>query len=150
MTATITRETGESVTTLLENLTDQEKSKIMEMLPEKLHRIIESKAEHGISFCVLYGLLRIYLDKRQSPKSGWGNPIKGTDISIEADIERLYRIQTIVQGIEEPDTVSVELYIRLLDIMIKSLTRLDPYNEFKDEVEAFAKEITCLKTKHTK
>lgn len=150
MTASITRETGKSVNTLLGNLTDQEKSKIKEMLPEESHRIIESKAEHGISFYVPYGLLRIYLDKSQSPTSGWGNPIKGTDISIGADIERLYRIQTIVRGIAKPDTEPVERYTRLLDIMIKSLTRLDPYNEFKDEVEAFAKEITSLKTKHTK
>lgn len=146
MTATTTRETGKSVKTL----TDQEKSKINEILLEEPHRFVESGTEHGISLNVPYGLLRIYLDKRQSPKSGWGNPIKGTDISIGADIERLYRIQTTVQGIAKLDTVSVKRYIRLLDIMIKSLTRLDPYNEFKDEIEAFAKEITCLKTKHTK
>lgn len=55
-------------------------------------------------------------------------------------------IQTIVRGIAKPDTVSVESYIRLLDIMIKALTRLDPDGEFMDNIKAFAKEITCFNT----
>lgn len=138
MTATITRVSGVSVETLLGNLTNQEKRNLIEILPEESHRIIESQTEHGISFYVPYGLLRIYLDKKQSPKSGWGNPVKGTDIGIGDDIERLYRIQIIVQDIAKPDSVSVENYIGLLDIMIKSLKRLDPYGEFKDEINAIA------------
>lgn len=138
MTATITREIGKSAETLLENLTDQDESKLIEILPGESHRIIESKTEHGISFYVSYDLLRIYLDEEQSPKSGWGNPVRGTDIGIGDDVERLYRIQTIVQGIANLDSLSVEDYIMLLDIMIKSLTRLDPDDEFKDEINAIA------------
>lgn len=136
MTATITREIGKSAETLLENLTDQDKSKLIEILLGESHRIIESKTEHGISFYVSYGLLRIYLDEEQSPKSGWGNPVKGTDIGVGDDIERLYRIQIIVQDIANSDSLSVECYFRLLGIMIKSLKRLDPYDEFKDEINA--------------
>lgn len=138
MTATITREIGKSAETLLENLTDQDKSKLIEILPGESHRIIESQTELGKSFYVPYGLLRIYLDKKQSPKSGWGNPVKGTDIGVGDDIERLFRIQIIVQDIAKPDSVSVENYIGLLDIMIESLTRLDPNDEFKDEINAIA------------
>lgn len=78
MTATVTRVTGNSVEKLLNNLTDQEKRKIKEMLPEESHRIIDSKAE----LCIPYALFQIYLDREQSPKSGWGNPVKKTDISI--------------------------------------------------------------------
>lgn len=136
MTATITRKIGKSAETLLENLTDQDRSNLIEILPGESHRIIESKTEHGISFYVSYGLLQIYLDKRQSPKSGWGNPVKGTDIGIGDDIERLYRIQNFVHNLANPDSVSVKGYFRLCDIMIKSLTRLDPYDEFKDEINA--------------
>lgn len=142
MTATVTRVTGNSVETLLNNLTNQEKGK---MLHEEPHRIIDSKAE----FCIPYALLQLYLDREQSPKSGWGNPVKKTDISIGDDIERLYRIRTIVRGIAIPDNVSVEKYIKLFDIMLEALTRLDPNDEFKNDVKAFAKEITCLKAKHT-
>lgn len=136
MTATITREIGKSAETLLENLTDQDKSKLIEILSGKSHRIIESKTEHGISFYVLYGLLRIYLDEELSPKSGWGNPPTETDIGIGDDIERLYRIQIIVQTIANRDSLSVKGYFSLLGIMIKSLKRLDPYDEFKDKISA--------------
>lgn len=145
MTATITREIGKSAETLLENLTDQDKSKLIEILPGESHRIIESKTEHGISFYVSYGLLQIYLDKRQSPKSGWGNPVKGTDIGVGDDIERLYTIQNFVHNLAKPDSVSVESYIGLLDKMIKSLTRLDPNDEFMDEIKAFALKLHAYK-----
>lgn len=145
MTATISREIGESVATVLGNLTDQEKRNLIEILPGESHRIIESEREHGIPFFSSYALLRIYLDKRQSPKSGWGNPVKDTDIGIGDDIERLYTIQNFVRNIATPDSVSVESYIRLLDIMIKSFTRLDPYDEFKDEIKAFAWKLHAYK-----
>lgn len=145
MTATITREIGKSAETLLENLTDQDKSKLIEILPGESHRIIESQTEHGILFYVPYGLLRIYLDEEQSPKSGWGNPVKGTDIGVGDDIERLYTIQNFVQNLAKPDSVSVESYIGLLDKMIKSLTRLDPNDEFMDEIKAFALKLHAYK-----
>lgn len=136
---------GVSVETLLGNLTNLEKRNLIEILPEESHRIIESKTEHGIPVHVSYGLLRIYLDKRQSPKSGWGNPVKGTDIGIGDDIERLYTIQNFVQNLAKPDSVSVESYIGLLDKMIKSLTRLDPNDEFMDEIKAFALKLHAYK-----
>lgn len=145
MTATVTREIRKSAETLSENLTDQDKSKLIEILPGESHRIIESKTEHGIPFHVSYGLLQIYLDKRQSPKSGWGNPVKDTDIGIGDDIERLYTIQNFVRNLATPYSVSVESYIRLLDIMIKSFRRLDPYDEFKDEIKAFAWKLHAYK-----
>uniref|UniRef100_A0A8W8KFF3 Uncharacterized protein n=1 Tax=Magallana gigas TaxID=29159 RepID=A0A8W8KFF3_MAGGI len=121
MAATITRETGKSVKTLKE----QEKNKLKAMLPEESHRVLESITEHDTSIHVSYGLHRIILDEEKSPKSGWGNPVRETDTSIGDDVERLYRIQTIVQRISNPVTLSVESYIRLLDIMIKALIRLD-------------------------
>lgn len=85
--------------------------------------------------------------KLVSPNS---DPDNGTDISTTNDMNRLRKISTIVRDITDPYTVSVERYIRLLDIMIKSLTTLDADDQFKDELEAFSKDFTCLKTKYTK
>lgn len=63
------------------------------------------------------------------------------DIGIGDDIERLYNIHSIVYEISDLDTVSVESYIRLLDIMVEALTRLDPGADLR----TLNKEITLLK-----
>lgn len=145
VTATLTRETGKSVETLINSLTDQEKNKLKEMLPEESHRVFESKTERGTSLHVSYGLHRIILNEEKSPKSGWGNQVRGTDIGIGDDVERLNRIQTIVPGIPNPVTVSVESYIRLLDIMIEALIRLDPYAEFKEDYKLLSYNLKNIK-----
>uniref|UniRef100_A0A8W8MCQ1 Uncharacterized protein n=1 Tax=Magallana gigas TaxID=29159 RepID=A0A8W8MCQ1_MAGGI len=145
MAATISRETGKPVKIILNNLTDQEKNKLKAMLPEESHRILESKTEHDTSIHVSYGLHRIILDEENSPKSGWGNPIREKDIGIGDDVERLNRIHTIVQRISNPVTVSVESYIRLLDIMIKALIRLDPDAEFKDDFKLLSYRLKSIK-----
>lgn len=120
MAGIITRNTenGKSVKILLNNLTDQDNSKLKEALSEELYCVLELKEERKTSNHILiYGLHRIYIDEEHLPESGWGNSITGTDIG--DDVERLYRIQTIVREIPNPVTVSVESYIRLLDIMKK-------------------------------
>lgn len=149
MTATITRDTGKSVETLLKNLTDQEKCKLKKVLHEQSHRIIESKAENGMSINVSYGLHWIFLDEEKSPKSGWGNPVRGTYNGIGDDVERLYKIQIIVCGISNPVTVSVESYIRLLDIMIKALTRLDSGAEFKEDYKLLSYKLESIRNPKT-
>ncbi|XP_065936147.1 uncharacterized protein [Magallana gigas] len=141
MAATITRETGKLVKTLI----DQEKSKLKAMLPEESHRILESKTEHDTSIHVSYGLHRIILDEEKSPKLGWGNPVRETDTGIGDDVERLYRIQTIVQGISNPVTLSVESYIRLLDIMLKALIRLDHDGKFKEDYKLLSYKLKSIK-----
>lgn len=83
-------------------------------MAEEHRRILESENECGTSFHVSYCLHQIYLDKAQSPKSGSGIPVKGKDIGIGDDVERLNRIQTINRKISNPETLSVENYIRLL------------------------------------
>ncbi|XP_052716886.1 uncharacterized protein LOC128189352 [Crassostrea angulata] len=145
MAATITRETGKPVKILLNNLTVQEKNKLKAMLPEESHRILESETEHDNSIHVSYGLHRIILNEEKSPKSGWGNPVRETDTGIGDDVDRLYRIQNIVQGIPNPVTVSVESYIRLLDIMIEALTRLDPDAEFKEDYKLLCCKLESIK-----
>nr|XP_034315212.1 uncharacterized protein LOC105325036 isoform X6 [Crassostrea gigas] len=145
MTATISRKTGKPVKILLNNLTVQEKNKLKAMLPEESHRILESKTEHDTSIHVSYGLHRIILDEENSPKSGWGNPVREKDIGIGDDVERLNRIHTIVQGISNPVTVSVESYIRLLDIMIKTLIRLDPDAKFKEDYKLLSYKLNSIK-----
>lgn len=146
MAATITRETGKSVETLLTNLTDQDKRKLKEELPEESHCGFESKNEHELSFFELYGLYRIFLEIKHHPKSGWGNPIKETDVGIGDDIERFYMIHDFVRGISDPMEVPIKSYIRRLDIMLEALTRLDHDEKFKNNLTAFAKEISCFKT----
>lgn len=145
MTAVITRETGKSVKMLLNNLSDQDKSKLKRVMPDESHRIFDSKTEHATSSHVLYGLHQIFLDENHHPKSGWGNPVRNTDIDIGDDVERLHMIVTIFLGISDPVNVSVENYIRLLDIMFEALTRLNPGAEFEEDLKTFANEITCLK-----
>lgn len=76
MAATIAKETGKSVKTLIKNLTDQEKNKLKALLPEESHRILESKTEHDTSFQVSYALHWMIFVKEKSPKSGWGNPVR--------------------------------------------------------------------------
>lgn len=141
MAAIITRKTGKSVKTLI----DHDKNKLRGVLSEEHRRILESEEEYATSFYVSYGLHRIYLDEAQSPKSGWGNPIKGKDVGIGDDVERLNRIQTIYSKITNSVTISVENYIRLLDIMVPALTRLDHDAKFKQQLKALDKEITCFK-----
>lgn len=96
---------------------------------------------HNNLFIISYNLLRIYLDEKYHPKSGWGNPVIEKDICIGDDIERLYNIHSVVCGISDPYTVSVESYIRMLDTMIEVLTRLDP----DADLRALDKEITIIK-----
>lgn len=148
MAATVTRMTEKSVETIVNNWTDQEKNKLKIMLPEESYRIFESKTENVTSFHVLYGLHRIILDEKL-PKSGWGNPVKREDTGIGDDIERLHRIQKIVQEIEDPVTVSVEGYIRLLDIMIGALIRLDPGVEFKEDYKLISYKLESIKNPKT-
>lgn len=144
ITAAITRMTGKSLKNLSNSLSDQEKGKMKDVVPEECHRILESKAEYDTSFYVTYGLLRIFLNEKHHPKSGWGNPVSKKDIGIGDDIERLYRIVNITREISDPVSVSVENYIRLLEIMKKALTRLDPGAEFKEGYKAFANKLTTI------
>lgn len=146
MTASITKITGKPVKTLIDNLKDQEITKLKEVLPGDSHCILDSKAEDGTSFYVLYGLHRIYLDEDLSPKSGWGNPVSGKNIGIGDDIERLYSMRIIVLEISEPVTVSVESYISLLNIMMEALLRLNSNVEFAEDYKKVANKLTSIKT----
>lgn len=141
MAAIIFRKTGIST----KSLTEQEKNKLREVLSEEHRRILESEKECGTLFHVSYGLHKIYLDDAHSPKSGWGIPVRGKDIGIGDDVERLNRIEAIYSKISKPETLSVENYIRLLDIMVIALTRLDSNAEFEQRLEALVIEITCCK-----
>lgn len=136
LTAVFTRETGKSAKLLLKNFTDQEEIKLKEVIPEQSRCILYSEEERGTSLNVLYGFHRIFLDEKLHPKSGWGNAVRETDIGIGDDVERLYRIYSTIESyIQNPVNVSIESYIRLLDIIIKTLTRLYPFAEFKKKLK---------------
>lgn len=55
-------------------------------------------------------------------------------------------IHDFVRGISDPMEVPIKSYIRRLDIMLEALTRLDHDEKFKNNLTAFAKEISCFKT----
>lgn len=146
MTAVITKITEKTVEELLND----------ENVQNKLENILDIGTKHiphtekgNASIHVLYALLRIHLDEKHHPKSGWGNPVKDKDIGIGDDIDRLYRIFTITEKIPRYNIVSVENYNRLLDIMIKTCTRLDSHvdGQCNEDIKAFTSE--CRSTSLT-
>lgn len=109
------------------------------------HHILKDSSESEQSINVAYNLLRKNLGKEHYPKSGWGNPVLEKDIGIGDDIERLYKVHTVFKNIEKQMTVSVESYIRLFDIMIEALLRLDPDTEFKEDYKKLSDELKSIK-----
>lgn len=134
MEAIITRRTGKSIQELVADETVE--NTLAEYMPEEFCLPNANRL-----FIISYCLLRIYLDEKYHPKSGWGNPVIEKDICIGDDLERLYNIHSEVCGISDPDTVSLESYIRMLDTMMEVLTRLDPAADLR----ALDKEITIIK-----
>lgn len=133
---------------LLDSLPDQDKTQLKKLIPEELHRIFESEFERCTSFHVLYGLLQFTLDREDHPISGWGNLVRGKDVGIGDDVERLHRIQTIVRGISYPENIPVDSCLRLLHIMTKALTRLDRDAQFEKHLKTLDREITLHKLIH--
>lgn len=145
MKAVITSETRKSVKKLVAD-EDVLKNLISdEVLPKECYWFIENeKCKNSSIIHILHSLFRIHLSANDHPKSGWGNPVRGTDVGIGDDIERLNRIYIIFRGILNPLTVSVESYIRLLDIMIEALTRLDPDAEFKEDFQVIVRKLASI------
>lgn len=151
LTAVFKKETGKSAKMLLKNLKDQEKDKLNEVMPEKCRRILDSEEEREKSLHVSYGLHRIYLDEKHQPKSGWGNPVKETDFGIGDDVERLYSLYTTIEDeIQDPVKVSIESYTRMLDIIVKALTRLDLGAELNKKLKKLEYKIILTKAKNYK
>lgn len=134
MAAVIKKMTGKTVGELLDNENVQEK---VENLLDDVTKHLARKKEGKESIHVSYALLRIFLDEKHHPKSGWSNPVKDKDIGIGDDIDRLYRIFTITKDISNPNKLCVESYNRLLDIMVETFTRLDTDAQFKEDIQAF-------------
>ena len=120
----ITRTVGRTPDELLAD--EAVKNKLITILPEESHRILLNPTEGGTSIHVLYGLIQLYSGKE--PKSGWGKPVRGSDIGIGDDVERLHMVYSIFKEISDPKTISVDNYTRLLDIMLNACTRLETAN----------------------
>lgn len=134
MAAVIKKMTGKTVGELLDNENVQEK--VENFLNDGTNHLARKK-EGEESIHVSYALLRIFLDEKHHPKSGWSNPVKDKDIGIGDDIDRLFRIFTITKEISNPNELCVESYNRLLDIMVETFTRLDTDAQFKEDIQAF-------------
>lgn len=145
METIITRTTEKSVNDLLADKTVV--NSLVDIMPDEFY-FPKANVQCQKTLIRLHSLLRINLDEKYHPKSGWGNPVIEKDTGIGDDIERLNRIRFIVCEISDrtPETVSVESYIKLLDIMVESLIRLDPDAKFKEKLKSLATEITCFKT----
>lgn len=143
MAAIITKVTGKSIKELVADKIVQ--NKVKGVLDEDLHHLVTTENLSEKSIFVSYGLLQIYVNKDHHPKSGWGIPVRETDIGIGDDIERLYRIQTIVRRISDPVKLSIESYIRLLDIMVNALSRLYPDVKFKEGFKSVVYKLTDIK-----
>lgn len=99
MATVITREFGKSVKELVADETI--KNKVMEELKKTdHHHILKDSSESEQSINVAYNLLRKNLGKEHYPKSGWGNPVWEKDIGIGDDVERLYKVYTVIENIE--------------------------------------------------
>ena len=137
----ITRTAGKTPTELLAD--EAVTNKLKTILPEYCHRILSSETERETTFDVLYGLIQLYPDKE--PKSGWGNPVKGSDIGIGDDVERLYRSFHICQEITNHVAISVNNYARLCGIMLTALTRLDSEGKLEDKYKVLADKLKAIK-----
>lgn len=116
---------------------DTIKNELKKVLPDELVHLAK---EEDKSFHAVYALIQTTLDKKHYPKSGWGNPVRDTDIGIGDDVERLNRIKNIFRDMPNQVELSVQSYLRLLDIMIEALTRLDHTSDFKEGLRTFSKE----------
>lgn len=147
MAAIITSETGKSVKELVDDENVLNNLISDEVFPKEYYWSTENENCKSSSIIhTSHSLLQIHLNANSHPKSGWGNPVRGTDVGTGDDIERLNRIFIIFRGISSPVELSVKSYIRLLDTMIETLTRLDPDAKFKENVEVLIKKLTSIKT----
>ena len=136
----ITRTAGKTPTELLAD--EAVTNKLETILPEYCLRILSSQTERRTTFDVLYALIQLYPGKE--PKSGWCNPVKGSDIGIGDDVERLHRSFHICQEITNPVAISVNNYARLCGIMFTALTRLDPEGKLKDKYKVLADKLKAI------
>lgn len=143
MATVITRIFGKSVKELIADETI--KNKVKEELEKTCRHHILDSLESEQSINVLYNLLRNNPGKEYYPKSGWGNPVLEKDTDIGDDVERLYKVYTFIEKIQDPVTVSVESYIRHLHIMIEALTRLYPGAEFKKDYQLLSNTLKNIK-----
>ena len=112
------------------------------ILPIEIHRIISCQTESRTSIDVLCGLIQLLSNK--NPKSGWGYPVKESDIEIGDDVERVHRVFSIFKLISNPAAISLENYVFLLEKILIACTRLGPDDgalenicqEFFDKLEA--------------
>ena len=122
------------------------KNKVKTVLPEESHSFLSKQEEGGTSIHVLYGLIQLYSGNES--KSGWGKPVRGSDIGIGDDVERLHRVYSIFKEISNPKIISVDNYTRLLDIMLTACTRLNTADgEIKNSDDALKVKCKVLADK---
>lgn len=112
-------------------------------MPIQCHSLISILECSFTSIDVLYGLIQLILI--ENPKSGWGNPVRGSDTGMGDDVERLHRNFRIYREISNPVAISIDDYARLLDGMLTALTRLDSDGALKDKYKTLADKLKVVK-----
>ncbi|XP_056007105.1 uncharacterized protein LOC125664403 [Ostrea edulis] len=94
------------------------------LLPE-YHSAIVTEAEDRHSIPVCYTILQLSLSVEHRSKSGWGKKVKDTDTGVGDDVERVHQVHTLSRGIQNPEEISVDGYVRLFEMLIGAVERLD-------------------------
>lgn len=140
----ITRNVGKTPEELLAD--EAVKNELKTILPEESLSILSNQEKCVTSIHVFHGLIQLY--SGNVPKSGWGKPVRGSDIGIGDDVERLHRVYSIFKEISNPKTISVDNYTRLLYKMLTACTRLDTADgEHKDSDDALKVKCKVLADK---
>ncbi|XP_056007038.1 uncharacterized protein LOC125664393 isoform X2 [Ostrea edulis] len=103
---------------------ESKKALLKSALPPEFHSAHDFESEYRHSIPVMYAILHVSLSEKQ-PKSGWGQKVKDTDTGVGDDVERVYRAHTLSREIQNAENISVDGYVRLFEMLIGAVERLD-------------------------
>ncbi|XP_062569211.1 uncharacterized protein LOC134231288 [Saccostrea cucullata] len=119
-------------------LTDESKvSKVKELLPAEYQASVSFDSIDKKSIPVMYAILQLSPENELQPKSGWGQGVKDRDTGVGDDVERLYRVHTLIREIANPEQVSIDGYTRLFKVLFEAVDRLDVRGHCKEDYQKF-------------
>ncbi|XP_056007157.1 uncharacterized protein LOC125664396 isoform X2 [Ostrea edulis] len=112
---------------------ESKKASVKSVLPPEYHSAIDPDSESKKSIPVMYAILQLSLGEEHRPKSGWGQMVNDTDTGVGDDVERVYKVHTLSREIQNPEEISVDGYIRLLEMFIDAVNRLDVRGKYSED-----------------
>ncbi|XP_056007289.1 uncharacterized protein LOC130050773 [Ostrea edulis] len=104
---------------------ESKKGLVKSVLPTEYHSAVDSDSEYRNSIPVCYTILQLSLSAEHEPKSGWGQRVEDLDTGVGDDVERVYQAHTLSREIHNPEEISVDVYVRLFEMLIGAVERLD-------------------------